>query len=214
MKHAQQLLAAGFLLGLTTLTVHAGLVSKGHGIYDSNLNVIWAQDANLLNTLEGSTTASYTTLVNAIISANKNVVLDSPNYFDNDTPRHVLTASDFGSGGTVDYWGAIAFVHYLNWIHYDGSDEWALPSLPINSSLGYDQTDNPFGELFYTELSGVAGSAMPAGPFINIQSSGAGYWFRNEYAPNANYGWFFAPTYGYQFFAWPVRPANQLYSGR
>jgi hypothetical protein len=213
MKNARQLLAALLLLAFDISSAYAELISKSGGVYDTSLNIIWSQDANLLATLEGSTVASYNSLVTTIIAANKGIIADSPNYFDGDKPFHVLSTSDFGTGGAVDYWGAIAFVRYLNLIRYGGSNEWTLPFLPNDSSLGYDQIDNAFGELFYTELGGVAGNAIPAGPFINVQSM---YWFGHEYALNSNYAWFFSNSYGYQFFThkdyqlfvWPIRPGK------
>jgi hypothetical protein len=211
MKNASQLLAAGLLLVFGISSAHAELVSKYGGIYDTNANVIWSQDANLLGTLEGSTTASYNTLVSAIIAANKGVIADDPNYYDGHKPFHVLTTSDFGTGGTVSVWGAVAFVRYLNLIRYGGSNEWTLPSLPNNnSSLGFNKLDNPFGELFYSELGGIAGSSIPTGPFVNVQGL---YWYGVAYALNSNYAWFFNGEWGYQFFthkdyllsAWPIR---------
>jgi hypothetical protein len=213
MKKARQLLAAGLLLVFGISSAHAELVSKYGGIYDTKANIIWSQDANLLGTLEGTTAASYNALVSAVIAANRGAVFDIPNYVDDGKPFHVLSAADFGTGGTASHWGAIAFVNYLNVIRYGGSNQWTLPFVPNDaSSLGYEKTDNPFGELFYTELGGVAGHAIPASPFLNVQDM---YWFANDtYALNSNYAWLFSKNWGYQLFThkdyllfvWPVRP--------
>jgi YVTN family beta-propeller protein len=176
----------------------------------ANTNVTWAQDANLLNTLESGNS----NLVNLIIAANNGVVSDSPNYFDGDSYVHVLTTADFGPNGTADYWGAIAFINYLNSIKYNGSNHWALPSVSYDESLGYNQIDNAFGKLYYVTLGATAGSTMPSGTFSNVQTGNAGYWFGSEYAPNVNFAWFFSTNWGYQFFThkdyynfvWPVSP--------
>ena len=224
MKQAKQLLAAVLALGLPALSARAELVTQGVGILDTKLNVIWTKDANLLATLEGSTPASYSALVTAIIAANNGTIEDVKNFYDGDSKKYVLSASDFGTGGTADYWGAIAFVHYLNKIHYGGSSGWALPSITEDAALGYNQTGNAFGELYYTELGAAAGSTIPNGPFINIQTGTglAGYWFAESYDLNANFAWFFSTTWGYQFFThkiyqnyvWPVRPGPSLYTAR
>jgi hypothetical protein len=218
MKYTKHLLIAGLSLCLSVLTAHAKLLTDGVGVLDTDFNIVWTQDANLLNTMEGTTTTSYTNLVNAVNAANNGVVEDSPNYFDGHSYEHVLTASDFGPGGTADYWGAIAFVKYLNSINYGGSHSWALPSIGCDASLGYDQTGNVFGELYYTELGAAAGSTMPSGPFINVQVTGftGNYWFGSEYGPNANFAWYFSTNYGFQFFSqkryynyvWPVSPGS------
>lgn len=184
--------------------------AKVAGSVVANTNVTWAQDANLLNTLESENS----NLVNLIIGANNGVVSDSPNYFDGDSYVHVLTTADFGPNGTADYWGAIAFINYLNSIKYNGSNHWALPSVSYDESLGYNQIDNAFGKLYYVTLGATAGSTMPGGTFSNVQYGNAGYWFGSEYAPNVNYAWFFSTNWGYQFFThknyynyvWPVSP--------
>lgn len=228
MNHMQHMLAGALLLGASSLSAHAELLTKGVGVLDTNLNIIFTQDANLLGTLEGSTTGSYNVLVAAIIAANKNSqVADSPNYFDGLSHVYTVTAADFQPGGMVDYWGAIAFVKYLNFIRYGGSNQWALPAITADDTIGFNQTGNAFGELFYTELGGVAGAPMPTtnAPFINIreqQNFVALYWFGSDYNPNANYAWVFNTTYGNRAYiqkaavtysyVWPVRPAPNQYT--
>jgi len=225
MNHAKHWLAAGLALGTTALTAimpaHAELVVQGVDVLDTDQNVIWMKDANLLNTLEGTTTASYNNLVTAIIAANNGVVSDSPDYFDGDSKKYTLTAADFSPGGYADYYGALAFVKYLNFIRYGGSNKWTLPEVGGDTNLGYGQTGDAYGALFYNELGGTPGNPMPTGPFLNVQNtftdsgSYAAYWFGSAYAPNANYAWNFCSAFGFQWFSrkdftqghvWPARP--------
>ncbi len=148
------------------------------------------QDANLLGTLE----ASNSKLLSQIITANNGVIHDTPSFYDNGT--YNLSANDFGSSGTVDWWGAQAFVGYLNSISYKGSNQWALPSTPNEALLGYNPNNSQFGELFYNELGGcnplvqiqnciVTGAPVPAGPFSNVQSNV--YWSKSEFASSSVY---------------------------
>ena len=141
MQHGKTLLAAGVLLSLTALNAQATLSDNGNGtVYDSTLNVTWTKDANLLGTWEGAYgSTSYTNIVNAII-ANDPIIHDTNNGFDNNgAGQYQLSARDFGSGGTVDYWAAQAYVSYLNSLNngagYDGSNHWGLPTTsPVNGS--------------------------------------------------------------------------------
>ncbi len=226
MKHAKQWLAAGLALGMTSLNAsmpaQAEFFVQGVDVLDTDQNVIWMRDANLLNTLEGTTTGSYNTLIAAIISTNKGTVADTPDYFDGGSKKHTLTAADFKAGGFADYWGAIAFVKYLNFIRYGGSNKWTLPEVGRDASLGYSQTGDAYGALFYNELGGIATGPMPSGPFLNVQTavddSGdySAYWFASTYAPNANYAWNFCSSNGFQWFSrkdfmmyvWPARPGK------
>ena len=99
MKQAKQLLAAVLALGLSALSASAELVTQGVGILDTKLNVIWTKDANLLATLEGSTPASYSALVTAIIAANNGTIEDVKNYYDGDSKKYVLSADRFRHRG-------------------------------------------------------------------------------------------------------------------
>jgi hypothetical protein len=121
MKHINYVLAGSLAIAATSLPAHAELVTQGVGVLDKTLNIIFTQDANLLGTMEGTTTTSYNTVVAAIIAANKGTIADSPDYFDGLSKSYTLTAADFQPGGQVDYYGAIAFVKYLNSIHYGNS---------------------------------------------------------------------------------------------
>jgi hypothetical protein len=196
MFFGKKLLAAGALFSLTTLNAQATLTinANGLGVYDSGLNATWTQDANLLGTLEANTISQNgndRSLITAIINASGGVIHDTPNYYDGSynyydgnygltySGTYALTAADFGSGGTVDWWAGQAYVHYLDTINYGGSNQWALPT-QSDQNGSFNNTNSQFGELFYSELFGVAGGSVPSGPFSNVQSYA--YWSGTENA--------------------------------
>ncbi|MDD4914746.1 MAG: hypothetical protein PHW13_06885 [Methylococcales bacterium] len=214
MRKNKRLLVAGFVLGLNGVNANATLVTEGLGVYDTAIDATWTQDANLLGTLE--TTYGYSVIVDAVIAADP-VISDTPNTLDTpaNSGAYNLTASDFKSGGLVDWYAAKAFVAYLNGIAYDTSTQWSLPAADT-SCLGYNCTGSQLGELFYTGLGGVSGKPMPSGPFSNVQSQV--YWTANESAAAPTNAWDFGSYIGYQstnakgssdmFYAWAVSPGN------
>jgi len=231
-------LAIGLLLAVNTAASQATLTlsHNGLGVYDSALNVTWTQDGNLLGTLETANYVTKSNLVTAIINANGGVIHDTPNYYDGSYQNYdgangraysgvyQLTSADFYDNGAVTWWGAQAFVHYLNTIDYDGSSHWTLPTTPNNvASIGSNQTSSQLGELFYNELGGTAYSAsgsIPTGPFSNA----TGGWSGTEYTGALNSIYQNDPqmAWGFSFYdgtqnpvykvsigiAWPVAPGN------
>jgi len=238
------LLAAGLLLNLTTLTAEAALApysSAGQSlVYSSVSDVTWTGDANLLCSL--ITSQGYNNVVNAIIAASP-VITDTPNYYDgsynnydgeNSRPysgTYSITAGDFSANGLVSWFGAQAFVGYLNTINYAGSQQWALPSAGANPQGGFNQTGGQFGQLYYNELDALAypgtngsdygilhdGSYETygnAGPFANAQTST--YWSGTEYAPSPESTWVFNTDIGVEhtpsklarLYAWAVSPGQ------
>jgi Protein of unknown function (DUF1566) len=231
MQHGKTLLVAGLLFGLSSLSAQAALtpytVNGQKLVYDSGNNTTWTQDANLLGTWEGAyQSTSYYNIVTAIINASGGVIHDTPNY--NDFGIYHLTAADFGSGGTVDWWAGQALVHYLDTLDYGGSSQWALPTQP-DQNYGYNITNSQLGELYYNELHataypasnfGILGTGTfndtsgSVGPFINAHTYA--YWSGTEYASGPRGAWSFGTDSGYQsiynkgsqFYAWAVSPGQ------
>ncbi|MFQ6334424.1 PEP-CTERM sorting domain-containing protein [Methylophilus sp. 3sh_L] len=195
--------------------------------YSSISDVTWTKDANLLATMIAE--SSYSTVVDAIISANTGVSFGS-------TP-HSLTSADFSSVGETSWWGAQAFVHYLNHINYAGSDQWRLPSVTdigndgctwslSGTDCGYSSftngtnAANEFAELYYKEL-GLEPYGGPRSsyygistPFSQVQSF---YWTGTEVVNAVDGAFEFFATYGYQevytkdstvWFAWAITPGS------
>ena len=235
MLQGKTLLAASLVFGLASFNAQATLTSEtvnGQNlVYDSGNNTTWTQDANLLGTWEGAyQSTSYTNIVTAIINASGGVIHDTPNVYDTyDNGTYNLTAADFGSGGTVDWWAGQALVHYLNTQNYGGSSQWALPTQP-DQNYSYNITNSQLGELYFNELHATAYPASnfgilstgtfidtsgSVGPFINAHTSV--YWFGTEYAASPGIAWTFY-TYGgvqdggnnknSQYYAWAVSPGQ------
>lgn len=195
--------------------------------YSSISDVSWTKDANLLSTMISN--SGYNTVVDAILTANTGTTFGSTPY--------TLSNADFSNVGETSWWGAMAFVHYLNTINYAGSDEWRLPTVTdigndgCNWSLGgtdcgYSSATNgttpndEFAELYYKELElepfgGVHSSGYGIGsPFSQVQSF---YWTGTEVVNATDAAFEFFATYGYQevyiknvttWFAWAVTPGS------
>lgn len=210
MNMKQPLLAVSLLFGTASINANAALTSyNGAGgvglVYSSVSDVTWTQDANLFKTLYQADND----LVNQIASVTSTYI---------DTARGLRTIgwSDFNIGnGRMTWWGAQAFVNYLNSITYGGSDQWRLPSAGNNPQTGFNQTDSELGQLFYSELGGLESSPIPDTiTFINEQA--LRYWSDTEYAPAPGNAWHFDTLSGLQlnfikssqYFAWAVSPGQ------
>ena len=204
----------GGLLVVST-QVAADLIAEGRGVYDTQLNVTWTQDANLLATMENGNPD----LISQIIAANNGVINDTPNGFDTppDSGVYNLSAADFSSGGATSWWGAQAFVGYLNSIDYDGSAQWRLPYTPADATLFGDLTGNELGELYYGELGGPTGYNNNT-VFSNTNTPNLVYWSETEYTADYLAAWAFSisSSDGFQayygkagpFYTWAVSPGN------
>jgi hypothetical protein len=200
----KQTIAVTFLatgIGFTG-SAQASLYDRGNGlVYDDILNITITKDVSLFQTRA----TSDTNLVNKII-ADIGTVADS--YFG----PHVLTSNDFHSNfGSVTWWGAQAWIGYLNFHNFDGYNDWRLPKVsPVNGSSfndnwSYDgSTDNGWNitskqsELAYlynVELHNLgyvgnpskasfqdAANAGSTDSFTTLQSS----WTGTEYTPPVN----------------------------
>ena len=224
MKHQKTLLTLAFIASaVTTSTAQASLFDRGNGlIYNLVSNITFTSDANLFKTqADGNAN-----LINQIIAANNGVVFNTPNIYD--TPRnsgsYTLKTTDFTEftylntiNGQMTWWGAQAWIGYLNKTNYDGYNNWSLPTTDPT-----DKFNSQMGELFYTELGGRYLSSIVSSHnanynlFSNVQSSG--YWSSDEYLPpSPNFAaWAFNLSNGLQGstsktqvkFAWAVRSGD------
>jgi len=218
MKHKKHLLALALLTSATTGTAHASLFDRGNGlIYNNVTQTTWARDANLFQTQA----AGNANLVTDIIAANNGVIHDIPNVLDTVpySGTYTLTSADFKIvSGAMDWWGAQAWIGYLNKTSYNGYNNWALPTT-VSATSGYNQTGSQMGELFYNELGGVAYSSISTthnanyNLFTNVQSSV--YWSGSESAYHYD-AWYFDTSNGSQYYrnkglqlyAWAVHPGD------
>ncbi|WP_347990284.1 hypothetical protein [Methylomonas sp. AM2-LC] len=188
MKRRTTLLTTALLFSLTTINAQATLINETVNgvnlVYDSVTNTTWTQDANLLSTMLTNAINQYGSdnkLVSDIVNATSGgVIYDVPNAYDNGT--YTLNTGMFDSEGFTTWWGARAFVNYLDSINYGGSSQWALPT-EVNG-IGYSITDTQMGELFYNELGGTQGNPVSSGQFINLQTYL--YWSGTELPTSSN----------------------------
>ncbi|WP_020482712.1 DUF1566 domain-containing protein [Methylomonas sp. MK1] len=182
---------AGMALGLNMATAEAALTAYSPNgvelVYSSLGNVTWTADGNLFKTLADGYAGGTSAFLNAVIaSVPEGKINDSPNYWD--TPAnsgyHTLSASDFNTTtGRVNWFGAKAYVTYLNSINYGGSNQWRLPNWTDTGAAGpqYGISGTDFGynvnpasselaQLYYAELGKTA--------YVNTSGEG----------PQSNYG--------------------------
>jgi len=190
-------------------------VDGGLGVYDSTNNITWVSDGNLFYD-QAQASGNGAAFVDAIISNSGGSVTWSGG-------TYTLSAStDFNlSTGEMTYWGAQAWVKYLDTTNYGGSNKWALPTTVDTAA---SQSTNPapstsqMAELFYGrgQLGGVdnpscEGSVCPGPNFLstlngsyalfhNIETSGAdhAYWSGTEAATSPGEIWVFVPEDGSQ----------------
>jgi hypothetical protein len=126
------------------------------------LDLTLTANGNLLgNFLAGA--SNPTALVNTIIAASGGSIADA--FYGNRT----LTSSDFSTDGRTTYFGARAFINYLNSTSYGGTNQWRLPGMTDTGTAGcnfsYSGTDcgynvapasSELARLYYSELNRIA----------------------------------------------------------
>ena len=193
------------------LMSHAALIAVDGGrlVDDPDANLIWVSDANLIATQLNSS-GNAAAFVQAIINASGGMIISAEG-------THTLTADDFvmadGSNtkkGQMTWYGAQAWVHYLNITNYQGYSDWRLPStIDSNSSIigfggggGDPTTSSEMGHLFYGELGQVLDQAITVTHdssfvlFSNVQDFA--YWSGTEYGPNVGAAWTYYSNSGFQ----------------
>jgi hypothetical protein len=225
-------LVLGSVLSNARADLAGSTVNGANLVFSSVSNVTWTADANLLGTMESQYAAAHggddsgliATIINAsVYMGQAGVIADTPNSNDNpvvNSGSYALDAAyDFRGNGLVSWFGAQAFVNYLNTIDYGGSNQWRLPTLTAaNPQFGFNQLSGELGQLFYSELGGVAGGAMPGNAVFSNQQTdgGAGYWYGSENATSPEQAWFLGTDVGYQdydlkgsyYYAWAVSPGQ------
>jgi hypothetical protein len=176
---------------LVAMNANASLISTdgGLGVYDTTNNVTWTSNANLMATQAASFSGGASAFVNAIIAHSSGV-----------------SASDFNTGsGQMTWSGARAWVNYLDFTNYGGSDQWALPTTVDSSASADDppsQSSSQLAQLFYGGLGQVAGSSITTAHnmnyslFSNVQSYA--YWSGTENSANPFFAWTFLTVSGVQ----------------
>ncbi|MDD4914879.1 MAG: hypothetical protein PHW13_07560 [Methylococcales bacterium] len=184
------------VLGCFSRNALAALTDNGDGlVYDSVLNITWtAQNGNLFQSMAGGNA----NLVNDIMAASGGVIHDNPADTESNG-GYTLSTSDFDAAkGTMDWWGAEAWITYLDSIRYDGYSDWRLP-VTGNPVAGYNQTGSEMGELYYTALGLTAGSGIGGGnPYYGLFDNLSIYWSASEYSADYTQAWYFNALTGDQ----------------
>lgn len=179
-------LAFSLILGGISLNAQAALTrysSQGvELVYSSLGDVTWTRDGNLFGTLATQYAAAHGGDVGGLIADIKNAnvydgrpgLIYHPYY-----GGRPLVDADFVSDGRLSWWGAQAFVTYLNAIDYAGSKQWRLPGIVdtgepgcvfarAGGDCGYniDTSTGELGRLYYDEL-GLKARVSPA-PWIIV----------------------------------------------
>ena len=210
--------AAAALLLSTGAQASLVATAGGKGVYDNVNNVTWTSDANLMATQAASYSGGASAYVAAVIAASGGKINDTPNFYDtpSNSGTYTLSASDFVTSGTyagtMSWFGAKAWVNYLNATNYAGTNTWALPTtVDSNSSWGYpngasgnpSQSSSQMAQLFYGGLGQDAGSSIASthnssyALFSQVQSYV--YWSGAE-ASGYPYGaWGFNTLNGFQY---------------
>ena len=215
MKQTLKVLAVTTVLSMTAVSAHAALsVPAGNSqvVYDSDLNVNWTRDFNLFSTQANSYAGGTAAFVTAVINASGGVINDSPNSLDTVANSGVynLSAGDFDTtSGKMNWWGAKAWVNYLNSTSYAGLTNWTLPQItPVNgisflpaasfngstdrgfNTNAVNATSSQLAYLYYNELGNLAlydtagktqtgWGLVNTGPLTGIQAGA--YWFNPDY---------------------------------
>jgi len=191
-------MAANAALTAVTATDGAPLV------YDSLNNATWTANTNLFGSQYSESTVSTIIADAAGLASLKG---------------YTLTSNDFSSSGQMTWYGALAWVNYLNLTNYGGSSHWSLPrSVTGQDIAGYPDgigsdpspSTSQMATLFYLELGQVAGVTITttnngAGGydlFSNMQGAGYSiYWGRtpDPYVGVPDYPWSWNTDGGTQY---------------
>jgi|APLak6261668527_1056067.scaffolds.fasta_scaffold14777_1 hypothetical protein len=136
----------------------AALLDRGRDmVFDDVLNITWTKDANLFKTLADAS-GNPANFVQEIIKVNSAVQISRQYPYHSEYRNFPSEIEiDFNAAtGHLSWFGANAFVGYLNSISYSGYDNWRLPNESLHD--GYLTTPNSNQELsymFYTNLGGA-----------------------------------------------------------
>lgn len=206
-------LAVALSLGTLSYNAQAALTSYNNEgvdlVYSSISDVTWTKDANLLETLYHQ--QGFNAVVNAIIAASPTVI-NTPNGH-SPTGTYTISTSDFNSNGETSWFGALAYVNYLNTISYGGSNQWYLPTVTSTVEGFYTPTNGiakgeELAELYYPELGSLgyldsngnyqAGYGLKDSSNIFDNEQLDFYWYGTEEASNPYYAWVFDADDGSQ----------------
>jgi plastocyanin len=186
---AKGLLPLALLFGSGVVNAALVAVTGGLLVNDTDHNITWTANANLFQT-QAAQSGDAAAFVATIIS-DWGEPFVSPNF--NNGVSYSLTAADFDpSSGGMSWFGAVAWINYLNVTNYQGYSDWRFPNIggagsepgicgggcyPSNS--GQPISSSEWWELFFTELGGVERTSISTthnGSYSLFSSIQGGYW--------------------------------------
>ncbi|MBX3424403.1 MAG: DUF1566 domain-containing protein [Pirellulales bacterium] len=205
--------------GIASLNARATLTPYNAGgidlVYSSVSDVTWLQHGNLLGSWINASGAQ--AVFDAIADKVPTVTLS---YSFSGPEVHTLVLGDYsgawGADGRATFYGAFAFVEYLNAVSYGGINGWRLPDAintvyPNPFPSGYVKSGD-FGQLYYDELNSTfTGMADPLNYFTDEVH--AQYWsftlFDNTdivqpYGFHVGQGDQYFLNKDFPFYVWPV----------
>jgi hypothetical protein len=158
-----------FTLG-AAVSADAALVSRlnGAAVYDTDLNITWIADANLAVSNQFGVTSGI-----------------------------ILTGS---ASGQMTWTTAQNWIAGMNAANYLGYNDWRLPitvppdpncSVSQTNAIGSNCTGSEMGHLFYSELSGTAGSNITTSgdpDLAKFQNIWPSYYWSTDYTPTSATG--------------------------
>ncbi len=210
---------AGFVLPLAVAALfsssaEAALINAGNGLINQSgvYTLTWLADANSFKTFADSNAGLVAEIKTAVP-----IVSDASSR----GGKHTVVDSDFDpETGDLNYFGAKAWVAYLNSISYKGYQDWQLPTT-VPAAQGYGLSGSQLGNLFYNDLGGVVKESIVAthntnyALFTNVQN--AAYWSGTSSPVNSILAFAFYYNDGLlspnnktagRNYAWAVRPGN------
>jgi len=152
----------------------------------------------------------------SLVARTGGMVYDDVNNITWAADANLAQTSGYDADGLMTWANAVAWADLLT---LGGYTDWSLPTT-VPAVSGINQTGSQMGNLFYTQLDGLAYNSIATthnanyNLFTNVKS--AVYWSGSEYAPVPSYAWLFDTYGGYQFsrdkddqfYAWAVRPGD------
>jgi hypothetical protein len=209
------LTALAFLSGPLVANAQLVAVNGGALVNDPTDQLTWLKDANFF-AAQAAGSGNPSEFVQTIIRISSGAIHDSPNGFDTpaNSGKHTLTMNDFSHNGSIDghltWFGAQAWVNYLNVTDYQGYSNWRLPTtVDNNSSVGYPNggarnppvSSSELAELFYGQIGQVAGQPIQKthnSRYTLFSNIGGSYWSGTEVAGASYSAWVFADSVGSQ----------------
>jgi hypothetical protein len=200
--------ALAFAIGIALLAVEparAALISASAGalVDDTTDNLTWVSNMNLMQTQAASYSGGSSAYVNAVIAAASGVIHDTPNAYD-PSGTYTLSATDFNTvTGAMNWWGAQAWVDYLNATSYQGYSDWRLPNtLQGSGTFGpgsFPISGSELAELYFGQLAGT----WTGSPFQNAQTV---LWNGPEFVENYRDGLLFDSPGHQQYGSYKFNP--------